>query len=249
MNKVITNQTIITKKGTRFPGRLLSSVIEDMRDIRGFGRNVTDHHIAGDGSTISGSFLKKKAALGYFGLISKQDDHYQITDLAEKILYPSSEEEKQEAIIAAFLSPTLYKQLYDSVEKNQPIKVELLGNVIVREYGVSAASRNECVSIFIKSGIFASLIAYVEGTKHEVIFKPIPVRKSILNDNTNINQVHFVEKKVEEIKPQLQTNGEHQLVEIKLTNGIAKISVPSVLSPEDTKKLQLQITILANIVD
>ena len=51
-----------------------------------------------------GFFTRKLAAAKYFGLVTKKEKLVETTELARKILSPINEEEKNKALISAFIS-------------------------------------------------------------------------------------------------------------------------------------------------
>lgn len=229
-------------RSARFPAYTLATAIETVRGARKFGKTVTDAQLAGDGSVRSGAFIRKKASLGYYGLIAGRSADVHFTDLAEAIIYPKSGEE-QNAIREAFLTPEIFKKLYATTTKNIPVALSAFGNILIRDYGIQPAVKNTFLSIFIKSGEFAGLIKYSDDTKSDIIFLDDSEDSEKENDESTGNP--------KELTPFFSyeqiTSPELQTVELILTNGKAKIIVPKELTSVDAKKLKAQIDILANI--
>lgn len=228
----------MSAKSTRFPSITLDKAILIATEARKFGKNISDAHLGGKPG--SGGFVRKKASLGYYSLISGRGSNLVITDLADRIINNTSEDERVKAIKEAFLSPELFKKLYESAEKKTPIKLEFLGNVLVREHGVLPAAKNTFLANFIRSGIFAGLVKHSNESKDEIILLPFDDEEGIMNETTD--QFDLFEK-------QKKPSAQFQTVELSLSSGTAKIIVPNTLTQEDSKKLKAQINILANIFD
>ena len=223
-----------TNKNPRFPGINLDYAIKVINEARKFGRNVSSSHIAGKLSPKSGAFLRKKASLGYFGLITGRGDNLTITDLAEKIIYPKNEIEKATSIKEAFLMPEIFSNLYKTLEKNNVISLQTLGNVVLRQYKMTENGKNQFLSIFVNSGIFSGLIQYSDKANNEIILIPDSPKEDM--------QVEFVPETNNRLLENLQST------ELNLSKGKAIITVPAELSVEDVKKLKLQIDIFASIL-
>lgn len=232
-------------RSARFPAYTLDTAIETVREARKFGKTVTDAQLAGNGSVKSGAFIRKKAALGYYGLIAGRSADVHLTDLAEAILYPKQGEE-QKAIREAFLAPEIFKKLYSTATKNIPIALSAFGNILIRDYNIQPSVKNSFLSIFIKSGALAGLIKYSDDTKSDIIFLDE-------NENKEIDKDDELSDSSKELTPVYAydqiTSPELQTVELILTNGKAKIVVPKDLTLVDVKRLKMQISLLANIIE
>lgn len=240
------NEIKRSERSSRYPAILLDFAIDVIREARKFGRDTNDIHIAGKGKPKGGAYIRKRASLGYYGLIEGRGGLLRITDLAESILYPQNEEEKLSSVRTAFLTPVLFNNLYQDIEKNVPLNIDILGNIIVRKYGISPAAQQEFLSTFIKSGIFADLIQYAEGKKDEIILKTF--NEVVEKDKTIISQKEEIDSK--ENKALLNANQDYQIVELQLENGgKAKIAISGKMTKTDARKLQAQVNILANIFD
>lgn len=243
------SRKLAASRSPRFPAYTLETAIQTIDEARKFGRTVTDAQIAGEGSTNSGSFLRKKAALGYYGLISGRGEDVHITDLAESILYPK-ENERESSIKVAFLTPEIFKRLYQSTAKNVPISLSILGNILIRNYNIQPSAKNEFISVFVRSGIFAGLLNYTDDTKSTIILLEASAndkKQEVINEVITGESSEIIMQptyKIEDI-----SQPEVQIAELILTNGKAKIMVPNELTSSDTKRLIAQIRILANIID
>ncbi|MEK7450560.1 MAG: hypothetical protein AAB662_01310 [Patescibacteria group bacterium] len=156
-------------RSSRYPSLSLEYAVKVIEEARKFGKNVTSANLGGTGAK-SGAYIRKKASLGYYGLLSGTGDNLQITDLADKIVYAKSEEEKANSLRQAFLSPDLFSTICQKIEKNTPINLEVLGNVFIRDYGIQPSAKKALLQNFVSSGIFANVIKYSGENKRDIIF-------------------------------------------------------------------------------
>lgn len=230
-----------TSRSARFPSVTLDYAVKVISEARKFGKILTDAHIAGEDSAKSGAFLRKKASLGYYGLISGRGNDLTVTELAEKIIYPKTEQEKQDSLKKAFTNPELFKRLFDSIEKETPISVDRLGSIVIREHGVLPSAKERFIVTFIKSGNYAGLIEYNDKSKGEIILKkldqpqPTPTTPKPFPFSTFLEEDDAVKEE-----------SSSQSVEISLSKGTGKIVVPAKFSGQDAEKLKRQIDVFVN---
>ena len=150
-----------SKRGSAYPVLDLERALKIATDIEkksGKGPTPVDGLPAAMGhESLSGPARRKIAALTYFGLLFKnKDGKYSLTPLYERIIRPTSENEKTFGIQEAAKKPTLFARLY---EKYQGQKLpELLHNELAREYQIIAGQSQIVREIFEKSMQFAKLM-------------------------------------------------------------------------------------------
>lgn len=237
------------QKSPRFPSIDLDFAIEVVREARKFGKRTTDAYLAGKGKPSGGGFSRKKASLGYYGLISGRTPNLEITDLSDSIIYALNEKERAEAIKKAFLSYETFKKIYDTWEKNTPYEVQTLSNFAVRNFGVQESAKNEFINTFIKSGLYAGIIKYNGDDKSQIILIDDTQSATSYNEEAAEPQSPTSSVSTTEELASESIQMELQVVELSLENGKAKIIVPKVLTDLDAKKLKAQINILANIFE
>lgn len=244
-------QKVVIPRSPRFPSISLDYAIEVVKGASKFGQSISNIHIAGTGATSGGAFNRKRASLGYYGLVEGRDgNNLHITDLAMRIINPLSDEEKMQAIQEAFLHPDLFKRLYETTQKGVPVQINILGNILIRQYSIQASGKNEFLSTFIKSGIFAHLINYCDKSKTEIRLLSQNVEaESIPKTSINEDQNKVIPNKTNTVPYDTfsSQDSQTQVVELSLDNGQAKLIVPNKLTVTDAKKLKAQINILANI--
>lgn len=237
----VKSKKIIYHKSSRFPSIELDYAVKVVTEARKAGKTITDTALAGKGSVNSGAYRRKKASLGYYGLINQKDRAILITPLAERIMYYSSLDDKKKALKEAFLKPELFSVLFNRFEKGVTLQIEVLGNILIREYGIQPTARSEFLSTFIKSGIYVDLITYNVDNKDEIILKN-------MDEVSESDEVYDDQK--ESLLLPLESNGnvdEYQSAELILSSGKAKIMVPKVMTRDDVKRLKAQILILGNM--
>lgn len=107
-------------------------------------------------SGISGASATKIAALVHFGLLSRSADTYRQSPLADRILIPKDDTDKNKAIIEAVRTPKLYEQLIkDFSNKSLPT---LLPNVLFHQYKINEKVSKEVAVTFTKSIEFAGIL-------------------------------------------------------------------------------------------
>lgn len=235
-------------KSSRYPFIDLEEAISIVVNARKFGKAVTDAQLAGNQSIKSGSFIRKKASLGYYGLIEGNKENMTISNLAEKIISPLGEEEKKISIRDAFLKPQLFRSIYDTVQSELPIELDYLGNMSTRTWGVQPKAKNHFLRVFTKSGLYAGIIEYISGDESRIKFI-----KNHTEENNGIqgkigNNLITETKKSQEIRELFDEKDDVQTVTLSLSGGMGNITVPSSgLDQADIKKLIAQIYVFENV--
>ena len=161
----------MVKKLRRYPGLTLESAIKIVEEARSGGKSISKGSLAtigrsdAKGSTMSGAFRTKIAALSHFGLIEVEGPNIKFTQVADNIVYPVNEQEKKAALCKSFLSPQVFKELYEKLEHNVSIPNDLIGNLAVRDLGVSPSGKDTFLKNFVRSGKYVGLLEYDEGSQ------------------------------------------------------------------------------------
>ena len=165
----------VREKSPKFPGIGLDKAIEIIERASKHGISLKKETFAafgsrGDtkGSAKSGAFIRRIAALKYFGLIEEKGGQIELTELAKRIIFSKNEIEKKKSLVESFLNPKLFEKLYTSTSKNTPIKKENLANIAVREYGITPKAKGNFISSFINSAEFVGLLNY-PGNKDSIV--------------------------------------------------------------------------------
>lgn len=175
----------ISKKRIRsvaYPSSGLKEAIQNTEDLRkklGMGPYSRDAAVKALGySGISGASGTKIAALVHFGLLSRDADTYRQSPLADRILVPPDEAEKDKAIIEAVKTPKLYNQLIsDFANKSLPT---LLPNVLFHTYKINEKVAQEVAANFTLSIEFAGILknGIITGSESDTVSQKSEAEKS-----------------------------------------------------------------------
>ena len=161
IEKQITNAEKKIKKdrSTAYPAIPLGDAIEYSKKlIASYPKSQFDRASAATSigyATLSGASAPKVAALVHYGLLDRRGNAYKNSDLAERILHFSTEEEKAEAILEAVKHPKLFESLIG--EYSGRAIPPTLNNILFRQYKISLKVADTVVKIFKDSLEFAGL--------------------------------------------------------------------------------------------
>src|SRR3989344_5274936 len=146
-------------RSTAYPAIPLGEAIEYSKKlIAAYPKSQFDRASAATSmgyATLSGASAPKVAALAHYGLLDRKGNAYKNSDLAERILHYSTEEEKAEAILEAVKHPKLFESLIG--EYSGRAIPPTLNNILVRQYKISLKVADTVVQIFKDSLEFAGL--------------------------------------------------------------------------------------------
>lgn len=111
-----------------------------------------------DLKTYTKSFWGKAASAKQFGLMTVDEKIYTLTDRARLVLRPKDEAGKKNILIEAFLTPELYKELYEKFCDKQIPPVETLANILLHDHGINANVSKDAAEAFIDSAKFVGLL-------------------------------------------------------------------------------------------
>ncbi len=209
-----------------YPMHNLSTMVEIIKKAYKGGKLINKQILAnactktGQGSTKSGIFNHKLAALKHYNLATVEGNLVTFTLLAEKIVMgePGSLE-------IAFLAPQSFKELYETVEKNTSINKETLEDIASLQIGISEVGKRRFVSNFVKSGIYANLVEQSLKSRDEVVIIEKEESPEIVQGKPIVQQANV------------------QKAELTISAGKATIIVPKELNLTDKDKLKAQIDI------
>lgn len=106
--------------------------------------------------TKNGAFLRAVAALVQYGFVERQGESYTLTSIAKKILIPTSDNDRHDAVLEAALTPPLFENVYETY-KGQDLP-GLLPNILVTNFGILDGAKNKAVSVFRKTMAYVALL-------------------------------------------------------------------------------------------
>lgn len=146
-------------RSVAYPGITLSDAIESTQKLRdSLGRGPYSREEAAKAlghSQLTGPAARKVAALVHYGLLERSGNTYSQSQLAQDILKPLSDEQKETSIRRAAVAPRLFQKLCQRFD-GQALP-SMLQNILMRE-GISEGAASEVARIFTETMRFANLL-------------------------------------------------------------------------------------------
>ncbi len=145
-------------RGTGFPVVPLADAARYVTDA---GKHGTTHTLdafaeyMGHGTTNSGAFRQRFAALRDWNLVTGSGDSIALTDLGQKIAFEADPDERQKALREAFRSCEVFARLLDESAKGVRIDPSKIASRGVLSHGVAPQSRGTFMRSFVQSAIAA----------------------------------------------------------------------------------------------
>jgi hypothetical protein len=161
-----------------FPVMTLKEVVEALANLANYG--VTHSRLAiatqlGHSTDASGPFKQKLAAFREFKLLTTRDrDRVALTDLARSIVFPTSEVVRRIDLQQAFKACGIFAEAYDRLAKGVELDSAVLGNLAVRDLGVSPPMKQSFSKSFVDSAVYASLAEDLGGSKFRLLAAESP---------------------------------------------------------------------------
>lgn len=154
------NNSFRKGRSSAYPAHNISEVIEAVEKLyKNLGKgpfNRDSVAIALGYKGLSGASAIKISACIQFGLLNKSGNTYFVADLAKRILTPTSEEEKENAILESLRTPSLYGALISEYE-GQALPT-MLPNILSRNYGILESSAKKAAEVFQESLEFGGIL-------------------------------------------------------------------------------------------
>lgn len=241
------------ERSKAYPQHALEPMVEALFQVNeklGSGPYSRDHIAEALGhSPGSGTANGKAAALVHYHFFERQHNAYELSALATRILHPTDENERREALVEAALSPTLFSQLVEKFEgKSLP---QLLPNILTREFGITSKQSANAAEVFratlefsslLKNGIVRATPASVETPKSEGDTET--VHKD--SDGVSVGRTSETQSVKKTASPSIPNNETYQ---IPLSRGrIAVLSLPRSVSQSDLDKVIGWINLMADVL-
>lgn len=156
-------------RGRSFPVLFLSGAVDVMIQASKFGKQWSKESFAsygtkkGKSSVISGAFRNRLASLNEYGLIKYEKDLIVRTELADRIVNPINQDERNQALKEAFLKPTIFKSIIDEVKHGEELERDKIIRKAITDYKISRNSKDRFIASFVESGKYAGLIKTLEN--------------------------------------------------------------------------------------
>ena len=148
------------KRSTGFPVLPLPEAVRILKEVTKYGFDHTIPALAthmGHKTHNSGSFRERIAALRDWGLITRRDDMFTMTETARMIAMPTDQAMELQSIRQAFKACRVFYTLYEQTAKGQAISREGLKAQAVHECKVSPGRADKFVDSFVRSTMAAEL--------------------------------------------------------------------------------------------
>lgn len=147
-------------RATGFPDLRLSKAAEYIKSAAQQGQRHSPRTMAdymGHGSASSGPFRTKMAALRDYGLVTGGGDQLTITDDGMLLANADDAAQEQAVLRRAFLHCQVFRQVYESTGKGQPVSLLSIGNRAVLDFGVRGSSKERFAKAFVENAVDAGL--------------------------------------------------------------------------------------------
>lgn len=147
-------------RNASFPARSLALAPQVLREAGKYGFSHSDSAVAsymGLSTTNSGTFRERIAAFRDFGLLAGRGGTLAMTEVAQRIARPLSDEDECHALQEAFMNCEIFAHLYEDSAKGVPLKLQHLEARAVREFQVSPKNGKKFMKSFVDSLVVAGL--------------------------------------------------------------------------------------------
>lgn len=230
-----------TARSRAYPGIPLGEAIEKIHQLSkklgsapSYNKETFAAGMGYKGSN-NGAFLRAVAALQQYNLVQKSGTSYILTPITQKVLFPTSSEDRMVAIKEAALSPTLFDQLYSQYAGQE--LPDLLPNILVNDYGILPNVKDKTTSLFRSSMEFAGLL---DGNR----LRPSTGSMGAVSESDT--------EPVNDVNPNNSTQDEDEVTpssSVPMTtltknfgaDRVARVAIPSDITDEEREKLVLLI--------
>lgn len=150
----------LPSRNASFPARSLALAPPALREAGKYGFSHSDSAVAsymGLSTTNSGTFRERIAAFRDFGLLAGRGGTLTMTEVAQRIARPLSEEDESHALQEAFMNCEIFAHLYGDSAKGVPLKLQHLEARAVRDLQVSPKNGKKFMRSFVDSLVVAGL--------------------------------------------------------------------------------------------
>ena len=137
------------QRSPNYPSAPVTAAIDSARRFYGKAQRTTVHpeeaQRAMGYNKISGASRSRLAALKQYGLLDEAKGGVRLSDLGLQLLHPQNDDEYQQAVAAAALTPPLFKELWDSHRTADP---SIIASHLIRTRNFSTAGAKYAADAF-----------------------------------------------------------------------------------------------------
>jgi hypothetical protein len=194
---------------------------------------------------------RRVAALVHFGLLSRDDNGYRVSELGRHIAAPTGIDDEQSLLQQAVKCPTLYAAVLEQFSDDGHLP-SCLSAVLTRNYGIAPNAAEIAADTLVESVKFAGIIdddlRFISG--RDEIRTNLRERNQADDDDPNVRnssdiQLVNMQKTTDVSMPRTASDGGHQQFRFRLTSEkYAFLEVPGDITARDIAILRKQIELL-----
>ncbi len=104
------------------------------------------------------TFIGRTSSTRQFNLVTLENGRLSLSNIGQRIFYPTSQTDKQAAKQEAFCSPKLYQEIIENYRGKMLPDRTSLGNILKLDYNIQQNARDNAASNFIQSAELLGLI-------------------------------------------------------------------------------------------
>lgn len=144
-----------------YPRYHLEHAVEFARQIHDLGGSgISKEAVAGKigKATNNSTFVGRISSAKQFDLVTLESGNLSVTERAERIFLPKSEEDKSQALLEAFSSPPFYGDLISHYRGKTIPDKDSLANLLVHDFQIKHAARHTAAANFLHSAKYIGAI-------------------------------------------------------------------------------------------
>ncbi len=118
-------------------------------------------------TNVNGRYLLWSAAA--YGIITKEEDNYKVSETGRKIIAPTYDGEDREGIIKAITTPSILARFYSDYSSSPLPQGDIFKNVLEQKYGVPGNRIDETINLILANARYAKLLEEQSDGKLKLI--------------------------------------------------------------------------------
>jgi hypothetical protein len=198
-------------------------------------------------SSSSSAVAIKIGTLTHFGLLTRNGNVYQQSQLAKDILVPKSDADRSDAIAKAAKSPGLYRRLVkDFSGKALP---GMLENILHRDYGVARSNAGDVVKTFRTTMVYAGLLNSGVLYENAVDDEPAPREEDQSQSHAADEPRERVPTAMPSVAPVVAQSSQMAVYTIPLTQSVeAILHIPKPVLPKHLTRIEKWLELMRDML-
>ena len=148
------------------------AILEQAGNTIGYEGALDDLSRKAGNTPTSSIFTKKLAALKNYGLITVTGDKFYITELGQRIVNPTSPEQRAEALLESFLKIEVHRAIYEKYKGKLLPESTFLSNFINKELDIPYELKKDWADYFIAAADYAGILHKRDSGNYQVMARP-----------------------------------------------------------------------------